>query len=684
MNKFPLGLSVCSLVYGMYTSAEETNADPDTTTLETITVTATGAAEALTDVGASITVKSRAEIEMDAAVVQKELLNSIAGVLISQTGSTLGHKTSIRMPSNTSPYYLFLQDGIPVQSPGFFNHNGLAYTNYASAGGTDVLKGTGTALYGSDAVAATINVRSKTYLEDNQYTLSSELGSYGFGRFSLSGGYEVAPGLGLSFDGSHAQGDGWRQHTKYQRNELSVRSLYDMSDRDVINVIFVANSSESEMAGSIIGLDALYNNPASVGDIESKLDDGVEMLRQFDFSRLSGEWEHEYDDYTSVRTTAYVRQNRNRYVATWESHLPQNDATEQTLGLMLRADRDVDDWRYIGGLDIEYTQANRRYIQLFDHAKAVAGNIYDYDVDFYAISPYLRTEYRLSDRWQVAAGLRYDDSAFDYTNNTTDGAYGDSKYFRAADNNDPHFQHLSPKLDLSYQSAPGHLWYARYANGFRTPSASRLYALKTNNAEFTLDAEFSDTYEVGFKRAHDNYSMTAALYRLLIGDKIIARTDDDGDRYYANGGQSEHQGLEYELLWHWSDQLSTKLAYSYATHHYVNDEKYGHNEQASAPNHSGNLRLIYRPLQIPDLTALWEWAHVGEYWMDDENTTRYAGYGIANLKLSYQPNAQLRWFAKINNMANTVYADSAVISYGQEKYTPAEPRQVFMGLSYTF
>jgi hypothetical protein len=29
----------------------------------------------------------------------------------------------------TSPYYLMLQDGIPVQSSGFFNHNGLAYTN---------------------------------------------------------------------------------------------------------------------------------------------------------------------------------------------------------------------------------------------------------------------------------------------------------------------------------------------------------------------------------------------------------------------------------------------------------------------------------------------------------------------------------------------------------------------------
>lgn len=39
-------------------------------------------------------------------------------------------------------------------------------------------------------------------------------------------------------------------------------------------------------------------------------------------------------------------------------------------------------------------------------------------------------------------------------------------------------------------------------------------------------------------------------------------------------------------------------------------------------------------------------------------------------------------FAKVNNIADKVYAESASISFGREKYTPAAPRQYFAGLEY--
>ena len=251
--------------------------------LDSITVTATRNQEKKSDVPASIDSKSQKEIELDSPALQKELLNSIAGVRITQTGSTLGHMTSIRMPTNTGPYYLFLQDGIPVQSSGFFNHNGLAYTNFSSAGASEVLKGAGTALYGSDAVAATINVISKKPSGESSFGVKTEAGSDGFIRFGLNGSSMLGEKGDFTAGVSHAKSDGWRDHTAFERDELSLTYFYDANDSNSFKTVLSANRSEAEMAGSLIGLDELRTNSTSVGDIASALDSGLEIKRKFDF-----------------------------------------------------------------------------------------------------------------------------------------------------------------------------------------------------------------------------------------------------------------------------------------------------------------------------------------------------------------------------------------------------------------
>ena len=88
-------------------------------TFDDMTVTATRSERSSLELPASIDIKSANEVEVDKASTQRELLNSIAGVRLTQTGSTIGHTTSIRLPQSTNPYYLFLQDSIPIQSSGF-------------------------------------------------------------------------------------------------------------------------------------------------------------------------------------------------------------------------------------------------------------------------------------------------------------------------------------------------------------------------------------------------------------------------------------------------------------------------------------------------------------------------------------------------------------------------------------
>jgi outer membrane receptor protein involved in Fe transport len=666
------------------------NSYADHVKLDDLTVTGTRAEVSIYEQAASIGKKSGDEVKLDRALTQRELLNSIAGVRITQTGSTIGHMASIRLPNNTSPYYLYLQDNIPVQSSGFFNHNGLAFTSFNAAGGVEVLKGAGTALYGSDAVGATVNVLSTSPYDELGTSFSMEAGSDQFRRYGLKGATEIDDNSAISASFSHTESDGWRDHSEFDRQEVTVRYINDVNDDNVLKMGLDVTKFEAEMTSSIKGYDLYRQQPTYVGqNAERTINAGVEPIRKFDFVRFNVEWNHMLADNIEVSSIAYARQNRNRYSATWESNAPNNDSKENSVGLLLKADMDLGRARVISGVDLEYTQAEREYIQGFDFvptrfgSPVAAGKIYDYDVDYTALAPYTRVEYQLTDKIKLGAGLRYDYNRFDYTNNLADGQYADSSYARASSDNDPNFNHLSPKLDITYLIDKQQMVYGRYANGFRIPQATRLYSLRTNNIDFDLDEEVTDTFEIGYKLKTDRHAFEATAYYLVIDDTIVRRENEFRERFYVNGDKTEHKGIELSLASSLTDEWHSKIAYSYSKHQYDNDEVFGSNDQAEAPEHIANVRLIYTPESVVGFTGMLEWEHVGSYWLDDTNDNgRYAGHDLANLKLRYEMNKGLTLFARVNNITDREYAETASYSFGNANYTPGSPRQVYAGFEY--
>ena len=115
-----------------------------------------------------------------------EVMGAVPGVWVNVTGGE-GHQTAIRQPLTTSPVYLFLEDGIPTRSTGFFNHNALYEINLPAAEGIEVTRGPGSALYGSDAIGGVVNVITRSSLERSGLDATLEAGESGFRRF-LTGG----------------------------------------------------------------------------------------------------------------------------------------------------------------------------------------------------------------------------------------------------------------------------------------------------------------------------------------------------------------------------------------------------------------------------------------------------------------------------------------------------------------
>jgi len=660
--------------------------------LEPVSVTGLKEEQKILDQPLSISIKDEKEIELDQVIFQKDLFNSMAGVRVEQTTSIIGHKTAIRMPSTTGPYYLFMQDDIPVQSSGFFNHNGLAYTTFETATSAEVLKGAGTALYGSDAIAAVVNVKSaKDPSKDRESSVRVKGGSHGYVSGSVESSDTLDDKNAYFANFGYSRSSGWRQQTEYDRVEGTFRYDYLLNDENDFKFIATGSKTDAEQADSFENYALIEDSSAAPSDDPNyyKALETTDIKRKFDYARLSAQWSNYSFEDLEITTTPYIRYNRNRYVATWEKNLPSSDSTQKTLGLMQKNNLTQSWGRLIFGFDTEYTESDLQYNQDVEittsgwGAKTYeAGPLYDYDVNYFAIAPYVHSDVSVSEQIILSAGLRYDYNHYDYTNNLTVGSDASNTYFRGPNRTDS-YEHLSPKLAISYRPVEDLNLYARYANGFRIPQATTLYSEKVGYEAVDLDSETSNTYEIGVKKEFQKSYVEVSGYYMRIDDTITRYENPvSGLYFYDNGGETNHLGVEVAAFAQMTEDWGVKGAYSYAKHTFHNDPVYGNNQQAEAPNTTANARLIYTPTYLEGLNLMAEWQYVGKYWMDNENTREYNGYSIGHLKADYRYSDTISVFGKVTNITDKRYATSATYRYGSTNYTPGDPRQFYAGLEY--
>jgi outer membrane cobalamin receptor len=157
MKKFIPLSAAASIIFSAQLNAQESKPE----FLPEITVTGTREATKISETPVSVGVIKQETLRLTRPTHPQEILGQIPGVSIGVTNGE-GHNTAIRQGYSTSPLYLFLEDGIPIRATGNFNHNALYEVNIPGAGGVEVIRGIGTALYGSDAIGGTINILTKT------------------------------------------------------------------------------------------------------------------------------------------------------------------------------------------------------------------------------------------------------------------------------------------------------------------------------------------------------------------------------------------------------------------------------------------------------------------------------------------------------------------------------------------
>lgn len=610
-----------------------------------------------------------------------ELLNQGAGINFHR-GNGVEYLGAIRSPVFTggagAGSFLYLEDGIATRSAGFANVNGLSESFFEVAKLIEVVKGPGSALYGSNAVHGIVSVASPDIDANNSLRLSG--GSHGFSQLQYSKNV-ITGNAGFRADIFSARDDGWRSTSGFNQQKIKLQRIHESElrvDRTVLDFYHL----DQETAGFVEGEDAYRIAELAMSN------DEPEAFRKWYSFRLHHRIELSLTDDKSYIITPYLRSNKMDF----RLHFLPGEALEKnghdSVGIQVSRYQTIGNHEWIVGSDLEITDG---YLSVFqDNPDAGFGAVYpsglhyDYDVITKTTSLFVQDRITLTDSTELALGLRAEYINYDYKNNADNAIDGRIK--RVADRNDDFF-YLMPKFSLSKKMLHG-VTTIKVSRGQRAPQTSDLYRLQINQVAGDAKVETLDSLELQYKIVSQSWEVSTNLYTMR-KDNFFFR---DADGFNESNGKTSHRGVEIKLGIDITKFFKFSLDASYAKHQYEFDRAISSSSNPtesinkgdavdSAPRKLANFRVDYTD-------SFWshglELRYVGNYFIDAANENSYPGHSILVYRGSYKLNHKIKFFWRLNNVSNARYAERADFAFGNERYFPGERIAGFAGVNINF
>ena len=446
--------------------------------------------EARSDSSSANTVFTRDDIDRLQPTSLTDLLGRVPGVQVARSGGR-GGLPGIYIRGTKSAQSLVLVDGQRMANATSADSN-LHYLNIDQIERVEVLRGSRSVIYGSDAIGGVIQVFTRRGADQApQLRLHSAIGSYGSSqnsvgvsggdtqtRFNLSAALENTAGINRTTVSYPVDND----HDAYRNKSVSLNVSHTLSNSLEVGISAIKNNGKTE-------LDAMYGQKGysdfDISSIASFVD--AQLTERWNSRLELGHSENREKTRDKLSPDIYSF-NTYRNSLNWQNNLTLDDKNSLILG----ADAYEDSVRSNTNFDKDSRWNRAAFIQ-----HRFAGD-------------YFSTE----------LGLRHDSNQQFGSNNT----WSASLTVPLNANND---------VLLSY------------SEGFRAPTFNDLYYPDYGNP--TLKPEHSKSYEVQWRsQLSDSSRLETSLYRTDIRDAIVA-----SGRLPQNIGAARITGFESALQQEW-------------------------------------------------------------------------------------------------------------------------------------
>ncbi|MFH2046323.1 MAG: TonB-dependent receptor [Pseudomonadota bacterium] len=577
------------------------------TKLQEIVVTATKTSHTLEDVPVETVVITNAEIEKSNAQNIMDVLKEVPGLSVANHSDVFGTYTwhsAMRGLDFDSGYGLVLIDGQRAmgcgQSGGMGEYGiGLNQIPVNMIERIEVVKGPGSALYGSDAMAGVINIITKKTPNKPTGWAGGSYGWYKVKRKVAGSSEENVGGKRNMSQAYFGFGDRITDSTSYLisynyegADDITVDPLasdrnsflgkLDTSITEDINLFTKVELSDYEKTDSR----EETSHRVSIGGDWRVAEDHILSVKGYTYK-----WDfvHGYPGYEHGYKDGYVTFNQSELLYTW--HMTKNN--------ILSA----------GG---EY-QAQKIDFMIENQD----GSIVNVDENVRTKSCFLQDELSFWDRVTLIGGARYDDHS----------VFGDE---------------VNPKFSFMVRLMESSILRGSVGRSFKSPTIRQLYYdapyrhggwYAQSNPE--LKPEKAVGYTIGLEQRllEDNLIFNLGYFRNDVKDMVVSV--DTGTLYnglplvkYENVEKAWTQGIELMGNAYLGRAFDVSLSYTYTK----TENKESGKELTYIPKHSISLRTGYEwdSLGLGARTGV---TYTGRQYTDSDNTTRISDYTTVEAKI---------------------------------------------------
>lgn len=513
---------------------------------------------------------------------------SIFGFGVSNGGS--GHIKMRGVGGDRASGVLMMVDGQP-QFAGIYSHHIADFYDKEYVERVEVLRGPGSVLYGSNAMAGTINVITKNAAADGvRTTLSTQYGSYNTWLSSATNTVRYGRFTSL-VSGSYSRTDGNIDGMDYKQADGYAKVGYELSDRWKLAADYTIMNFR--------GNDPVYprlDNPESTDVYRQNVTRGEASLSVA-------------NSYDATNGVARVYYSYGNHYIDDPRHF---HSTDDRLGVLLY--QNFQPWRGAGatvGFDFDTYRGRVPVSGGNAHKPGSMSTMSSKSVTEY--SPYVTLQQHfLGDLLTVNGGLRMA-------------------------NSDKFGTRWVPQAGFAVNPGYGWTFKGTFAVGYRNPSFREMYLYRMANPD--LDPERMNNYEVTVAKAFGHWLSADLTLYYSKGDNLIQVLDMKNQ----NTGRFINKGIELSL----HSQPLTNLWLT-ATYSYLHTSL---SNLTGAPRNQYYLGAEWRPVKALSLSA--DLKGVGGLFV--HQTIKHQNYALVNLKAAYDVCRYLNLFVRLENITYARY-----------------------------
>jgi iron complex outermembrane receptor protein len=667
----------------------------------TMVVTATPTTVSELDTPAAVSVVNGDEMRQAAPRVNlSESLGAVPGLQVqNRQNYAQDLQLSIRGFGSRSTYGVrglrLYVDGIPATMP-----DGQGQTSNIDIGSIDsleVLRGPFSALYGNSS-GGVINVNTQTGSQPPTIEASSYYGSFGTWHYGLKATGAVGDGtqagdVDYTVSTNRFTTHGSRDHSGARKNLANAKLGVRIDEVSKLTLLFNSVDIKANDPGGL-SYDEWQNNPRqsprgdqyntrkTVKQTQAGLRYERQLSLQDDLSVMMYAGERETTQYQSIPMAPQKNPAHSGGVIDLTRHYQGIDTRWTHRGELLVP------VTFTTGLDYENMSERRKGYENYVMVNGAPqygeqGDLRRNERNLmWNLDPYLQTQWQLTEKLTLDAGVRYSSVWFDSNDHYITPGNGD-------DSGDASYHKWLPAGSLKYAVTDAWNVYLSAGRGFETPTINELSYRSGNQSglNFALQPSTNETVEIGSKTRVGNGLFTAALFQTDTDNEIVVDTSSGGRTSYKNAGKTRRQGMELGLDQQFGDSWKLKAAWTWL------DATYRTNVCGSSDCNGNRIPGIARNMGYASFGYQPEsgWyagsdiRYMGDIMANDANTAKAPSWTVVGLTTGYKwsyGKMDMDVFGRVDNLFDRNYVGSVIVNESNGRYfEPAPGRNYGIGMN---